>query len=168
VEAPQVAAGELAAHVTQPLGIELLEARWVGSGSSRLLRLIVDSDGGISADMCATVSRQFDVLWEAERGERRDFGLEVMSPGPNRPLSSAKDFSRVIGRWVEVRYTLDDERVTVTGQVASCRDDAVALTGLEEPVEVPLASIEQAKIVFTVGNPTPKKKSRLKRRSKRS
>jgi ribosome maturation factor RimP len=137
--------------------VELLEARWAGAGVSRCLRLIVDCPDGVNADVCASVSRRFDVSWESERGLRRDFAIDVSSPGPDRQLVTERDFARVAGRWIDLEYVEGDESTQMTAEVALCRDEALTLTGFDEPVEVPLAAIQRARIVFAIGKPTPKR-----------
>jgi len=155
---------ELAARAVDALGVELLESRWTGSGSSRCLRLVVDAPGGVNADTCAAASRQFDLAWEAANGRPRDFSIEVNSPGPDRPLATERDFNRVKGRWVEVEYKQGEETISMTAEVAECGPDALTLSGFEEPVLVPLAGIQRARIVFAIGKPTPKRTVRRSRR----
>ena len=168
------AARPVAEKVALPLGVELLDVRWTGGGSSRTLRIVVDRTGGVSVQTCADFSRQFDLLWEAENARPRDFGLEVTSPGPDRPLATERDFVRVVGRWIEVQYTGEQARRTVTGQVHSCADGLLHLRCLggssgdeETEMTIPLASIERAKVLFLIGAPKPNTGKKSLRRSKR-
>jgi len=162
------AAEVVAEQVVVPLGVELLEAKWIGPRTQRTLRLVVDSEGGVSADICAAVTQQFDLVWEAEEAAPRDFGLEVTSPGPNRPLVTERDFNRVAGKWVEVVYR-DNEanRVTVLAQVDGAAEGILRMTGLDDVENIPLDDIERAKVVFTIGKP-PTPKRTLERRQKSS
>ena len=157
---------EMAQRVVQTLGIELLEATWVGSRAQRTLRLVVDQDDGVSADVCAMICRQFDLTWEAENEKPRDFGFEATSPGPNRPLTTEKDFRRATGKWVEVIFG-DDEgsRITVIAQNSGAEDGVLRLDGFEEQMHIGLDDIEQAKIIFTIGKP-PTPKHTVERRSR--
>lgn len=155
----------VAAEVVVPLGVELLDVRWAGGGSSRALKVVVDQAGGISADACAAISRQFDVLWEAKHVRRRDFGLEITSPGPDRPLATERDFARVVGRWIKVVYRTESGRASATGKVASCAEGKLLLVGSDESVEIPLAAMERARMLFVIGSPALKGKSL--RRTKR-
>lgn len=161
------AAEQVAEKVVVPLGVELLEAKWIGPRTQRTLRLVVDSEGGISADICAAVTQQFDLVWEAEHAIQRDFGLEVTSPGPNRPLVTERDFNRVTGKWVEVTYREGDtERITVIAQVESAAEGVLRVTGLDNGENIPLNIIERAKVVFTIGKPpTPMRTSERRQKS---
>lgn len=144
----------MAEQVLRPMGVELIEVEWIGARTARTLRLVVDRDGGVSADVCAMISRQFDLAWEAENEARRDFGLDVTSPGPNRPLVTERDFRRIVGRWVDAVYTdEDDVRVAIIAQVEACEDGVVTFAGFEEPVRVPVERLDRAKVLFTIGKP---------------
>lgn len=149
----------LSSEILAPLGVDLIEAKWIGARNARVLRLIVDTDSGVSADTCAEIIRQFDLLWESQSEKPRDFGFEVTSPGPGRHLETQRDFLRVAGKWVDVLYGYDEENLTrVIAQVETCDETALTLSGFDEPERVELSSIVQAKMVFTIGKPpTPQK-----------
>jgi ribosome maturation factor RimP len=157
---------QMAERVVEALGIELLEATWIGSLSQRTLRLVVDQNDGVSADTCAMICRQFDLTWEAEHEEPRDFGFEATSPGPNRPLTTERDFRRVAGKWVEVTYSdTDGDRASAVAQVGSVENGTLTLLGFDDPVQVLIDDIEEAKIIFTIGKP-PTPKHTVERRSR--
>ena len=164
------AARSVAAEVAPLLAVELIEVRLTGSGHSDALRVIVDQDGGVSAETCADFSRRFDLLWEGRQAERRDFSLEVTSPGPNRALTAERDFARIIGRWVEIAYATESACRTVIGRVASCDGGRLHLTEVDggtEETQISLGSIERAKVLFLIGSPRPKRAKKSLRRSKR-
>ena len=77
------AARQIADEVAREAGVELLDMASKGQGSSSVVCLIADIEGGISAETCASMSRRFDMLWEAEHGEQRGFGLEITSLAPS-------------------------------------------------------------------------------------
>lgn len=159
----------VAAETARIMGAEILDIRWIGSGRAQSVRLIVDQDGGVSTETCVNISREFDLEWEARTEKPRDFTLEVTSPGPDRPLRTARDFSRVAGKWVEVHRVLGTGTETLTGKVISCTEDVLSLTAeggnapcageRENHVDIPLAEISNAKILFVIGNQTPKGKT---------
>jgi ribosome maturation factor RimP len=73
------------------------------AGKRRLVRVVVDHDGGLSLDLVAALSRELsralddaDVLGEAP------YVLEVTSPGVDRPLTQARHWRRAVGRLVLV------------------------------------------------------------------
>ena len=99
------------------------------AGKRRVVRVVVDRDGGVTLDDVAAVSRAVsDVLDAAEEAEPELLGgayvLEVSSPGVDRPLTAARHGRRNVGRLV--RATLADGEL-VTGRVTAAGDTEVVL-----------------------------------------
>ena len=89
--------------VVTELGFELVDVEYVKEGGTWYLRAYIDKPGGITVDDCEAVSRRFsDILDEKDYIEDA-YVFEVSSPGLGRPLKKEKDFTRSIGREVEIR-----------------------------------------------------------------
>jgi ribosome maturation factor RimP len=73
--------------------IELLSVEKVGA---ERLRLFIDHPDGVSLELCERVTRELGDLLAA-------YGLEVSSPGPERPLTKPEHFRRFLGKRVRVR-----------------------------------------------------------------
>jgi ribosome maturation factor RimP len=166
---------QVASAIALPMGVEVIEIRWLGTGKARAARLVVDQDGGVSTDTCVAISKEFDLEWEARSAAPRDFSLEVTSPGPDRKLRTERDFARVTARWVQIERTGSTGPVTIVGKVARCTDGTLFLSeadgvapaeqGTLDCIEVPLNEIHDAKVLFVIGTPTLKGKA--SRRTKR-
>jgi ribosome maturation factor RimP len=89
--------------VLSATGMDLEGVRVTAAGRRRLLRLIVDADGGVSLDDIARVSRDISAALDdaAVMGEM-PYTLEVSSPGVDRPLTERRHWRRAIGRLVVV------------------------------------------------------------------
>src|SRR3954447_7745929 len=73
--------------------VEVLLAERVSAGT---VRVFIDRPGGVDLETCERVTRHLrDLLTET--------GLEVSSPGPERPLTKPDHFRRFIGRRARVR-----------------------------------------------------------------
>ncbi|MGZ6825427.1 MAG: ribosome maturation factor RimP [Mycobacteriales bacterium] len=110
-------------------GSDLEDVSVSPAGKRRVVRVVVDRDGGITLDDVAAVSRAVsDVLDQAEEAEPDLLGgayvLEVSSPGVDRPLTAARHWRRNVGRLVKA--TLADGEL-VTGRVTSADDAEVVL-----------------------------------------
>lgn len=72
-------------------------------GRRRVLRIVVDADGGVSLDDIAEISREVSARLDAKdaMGET-PYTLEVSSPGVDRPLTEPRHWRRAIGRLVVV------------------------------------------------------------------
>ena len=105
------------------LELEAVELRSVGR--RLVLRVLVDSDHGVTLDEVAAASRAVsesldtsDVLGD------EPYTLEVSSPGVDRPLTEPRHWRRSVSRLVVV--TLRDGR-EVTGRVLEASDTEVEL-----------------------------------------
>jgi ribosome maturation factor RimP len=89
--------------VVRAAGLDLESVRIGSAGRRRLLRVVVDGDGGVSLDGIALVSREVSVRLDdtGAMGEA-PYTLEVSSPGVDRPLTQPHHWRRALGRLVRV------------------------------------------------------------------
>ena len=151
---------EAVAPAVSALGLHLYDVEVAGSGRGRVVRVLVDRDGGVDLDAITRVSEAVTPLLDAGRaGEvlAGSFTLEVSSPGLERPLRRAEHFRGAIGEVVSVK-SRDAAGVArrVRGTVTGAGDDAFELTLDDGEVEASaLADVIQARTVFEWGTPTP-------------
>lgn len=91
--------------VVRSLDLDLEELRISTVGRRKLVKVVVDGDGGVSLDLVADVSRAVGEALEAASvmGDA-DWTLEVTSPGVERPLTLPRHWRRAIGRNVKVQF----------------------------------------------------------------
>ena len=91
------------APVVRAAGLDLESVRIGNAGRRRLLRVVVDADGGVSLDDIALVSREASARLDdtGAMGEA-PYTLEVSSPGVDRPLTQPRHWRRAAGRLVRV------------------------------------------------------------------
>jgi ribosome maturation factor RimP len=106
-------------------GMDLESVRMTVAGRRRLLRVVVDSDHGVSLDDAADVSRELSAALDAADvlGDM-PYTLEVSSPGVDRPLTEPRHWRRARGRLVRVKVTGEG---TVEGRVLAADADGVTL-----------------------------------------
>jgi ribosome maturation factor RimP len=109
-------------------GFDLEDVTVSPAGKRRVVRVVIDRDGGVDLDDVADVARAVsDLLDEAETKEPDLLGgayvLEVTSPGVDRPLTEPRHWRRAEGRLVKA--VLADE--TVTGRVVRTTETDVTL-----------------------------------------
>jgi ribosome maturation factor RimP len=111
--------------VVSAAGMDLESVRMTVAGRRRLLRVVVDSDHGVSLDEAADVSRDVSALLDASDvlGDV-PYTLEVSSPGVDRPLTEPRHWRRARGRLVRVKVTGE---VPVEGRVLAADADGVTL-----------------------------------------
>jgi ribosome maturation factor RimP len=93
------------ARVLEPVilaaGMDLESVRVSPAGRRRLLRLVVDADGGLGLDAIAAVSRDVSACLDASAAMGEvPYTLEVSSPGVDRPLTEPRHWRRAQGRLV--------------------------------------------------------------------
>ncbi len=131
------------------MGFELVDAR--ASGGGRHLSIFIDrpagTNAGITVDDCAAVSRQLSRVFEVE-GIDYD-RLEVSSPGLDRPLRKAADFSRFAGSKVDVRMRTPDAsgRKRFTGLLRGEADGRVTVEVEGRDVALDVTDIDRARLV---------------------
>jgi ribosome maturation factor RimP len=113
--------------VVHAMGLDLEGIKVTAAGRRRLLRVIVDGDGGVSLDSIALASRELSARLDgaAEMGDL-PYTLEVSSPGVDRPLTEPRHWRRAVGRLVIV--PLADQRETKAGNGAARAEGRIAST----------------------------------------
>ena len=111
--------------VVAAAGMDLESVRMTVAGKRRLLRVVVDSDHGVSLDDAADVSREVSAVLDASNvlGDV-PYTLEVSSPGVDRPLTEPRHWRRARGRLVRVKVTGEEP---VEGRVLAADADGVTL-----------------------------------------
>ena len=106
-------------------GMDLESVRVSAAGRRRLLRVVVDSDRGVSLDDAAAISRKLSAALDATpvMGDF-PYTLEVSSPGVDRPLTDPRHWRRAVGRLVEVTAT---DAGPISGRVLAADADGVTL-----------------------------------------
>jgi ribosome maturation factor RimP len=105
------------------------------------MRLVIDAPEGVTLATCERVTGHLrDLLQET--------GLEVSSPGPERPLTKPEHFRRYIGRRARVR-TRDDHggRSSFTGELVGASDDAVTVAADTGVVSIPYSEINRSNLL---------------------
>jgi ribosome maturation factor RimP len=111
--------------VVATAGMDLESVRVSVAGRRRLLRVVVDSDRGVSLDDAAEISRDVSATLDATdvMGEV-PYTLEVSSPGVDRPLTEPRHWRRAAGRLVRVKTGTAG---TMQGRVLTADADGVTM-----------------------------------------
>jgi len=118
--------------------VEVIACEQVGKDT---LRLFIDHPGGVSLALCERVTEHLRDLLV-------DYGLEVSSPGPQRPLTKPDHFRRFIGRRARVR--LREPRgghKSYTGELVGASDEEVTVAAQDGVVAIPYAEINRSNLV---------------------
>jgi ribosome maturation factor RimP len=118
--------------------VEVLLAEVVGRDT---LRVFIDHPDGVTLDLCERVTHELGEL-------RERYGLEVSSPGIERPLTKPAHFRRFLGRRARVR-TRDarDGHKSFTGELVGASDDEVTIAAATGVIAIPYADIHRSNLV---------------------
>jgi len=160
---------EIAGRVASSSGLEVVEIEFLGGGKARMLRVFLDKASagtdplaGVTHEDCANFSREFGTILDVEDVMPGSYTLEVSSPGLDRKLIKAADFTRFAGSRLKLttRQPVDDNRhfegrlesfkdgrLTLDLSVAShkSRKKMGAVAG--EKIEIEFANVEKANLV---------------------
>jgi len=135
-------------------GMDLESVRVTAAGRRRLLRVVVDSDRGVSLDDAAAISRELSTALDtvAVMGDF-PYTLEVSSPGVDRPLTDQRHWRRAVGRLVQVAVTDSGGARPVSGRVAAADADGVTLDVEGARRRFPYAVLGPGAIQVEFGHP---------------
>lgn len=134
-------------EITDPIvtddGADLVEIIVKGHPGSRVVRVVVDAEGGVDVERIARLARAIGTAFDDLDPISGRYTLQVTSPGVDRPLVTARDFARNVGRPVHIT---PDEGEAVDGVVVAAGGGAVTLEVDGEHVEVPLGQVRDARV----------------------
>lgn len=133
------------AEITDPLsamGYDVEAVELTPAGKRRVLRIAVDTDGGITLDDVADATREIDrVLEESDVMGEHPFTLEVTSRGVDRPLTLPRHWRRNEDRLVKITLVEGGE---VTGRIVASTDESATLDVDDVTREVAYADVAKA------------------------
>jgi ribosome maturation factor RimP len=138
-----VDAEALVRPVIEGEGLELVDVTFARESGRRILRVIVDRDGGIDLDTISELSQKVSRRLDLEGFESGPYALEVSTPGIERPLRRPQDFRRAVGERVRVKT----EEGVLEGELRAAEDDAIRIAGAEGERRLALEQVAAAKTV---------------------
>ena len=160
---------EIADRVAASSGLEIVDVEFLGGGKARMLRVFLDKSAagtdplaGVTHEDCARFSREFGTILDVEDVMPGSYTLEVSSPGLDRKLVKAADFTRFTGsslklttrqpvnnnRHFEGRLEkFDDGRLMLDLSVASHKSRKKMGEAAGQKIEIEFANVEKANLV---------------------
>jgi ribosome maturation factor RimP len=154
--------------VLTPLDLELFDLELTGSGSGRIIRVVVDREGGVDLDAITAATEAISPVLDTDPSLAGPYALEVSSPGLERPLRRLDHYRRAVGSTVSVK-TRDDQGAArrVRGVLAAADDDGFNLETDVGTERIAYADVTQARTVFEWG-PAPKPEPKRKKKKEKA
>jgi ribosome maturation factor RimP len=138
---------EIIEPVLQEERAELIDIMYRPEAIGKVLRLLVDKEGGIQLADCSRLNEKIGQALDESDIMTERYVLEVDSPGIDRPFKTKRDYERAMGRIV--RVTLSERILDKKEYVAKLQE--VTDTGVKIEVkkkgiiEVPFEKIVRAR-----------------------
>lgn len=135
------------------VGFDLVELRKAGSRTRPLVEVRIDRRDGdsVSVDDCARVSRALEARLDKSGLVSEQYVLQVSSPG-DRPLRSAAEWRRFVGRWVSVLAPEHGGRfegkLLAVGGERGTESATLEVDGKQRTL--PLAAVKEARLAFRI------------------
>lgn len=129
------------------LGYELWGVEHIPQGRHSVVRVYIDSPGGITVDDCTTVSQQVSSVLDVEDPITGEYTLEVSSPGMDRLLFKVEQYAGYIGEMVELRLRSAFEgRRKYRGILKGIEGEDVVIQIDDQEFLLPYGAIEKARV----------------------
>ena len=128
--------------------LELDSLELLGHRGARLLRVVVDAEGGIDLDRLAETSRRLSRLLDAETDLEGPYRLEVSSPGLERRLRTPRHFEKAVDREVVMKVRSEGRTTSLRGRLVSADDQGCELLMEGEVHSLRYGAILSARTVF--------------------
>ena len=146
--------------VVEETGFDLEALTVSQAGRRSVVKVVVDSDHGVSLDDIAAVSRAVSAsLDEGDDGfGATPYTLEVTSPGVDRPLTEQRHWRRAVGRLVE--WTEDGKKVQA--RVSNVDGDQITVETASGTAEYHRETISPARVQVEFSKPAGAKEHQEK------
>ena len=136
----------------EELGLELVDLEYLGSPTGKVLRVFIDSPGGVDLDTCALASEKVSKILDEKDLIDSAYSLEVSSPGAERPIKKPKDFKRFIGSKVAVK-TINrskEDRRNYSGKLIEADQSGFAIELDDEKIEFEYGEVQSVRLVVEI------------------
>ncbi len=97
------------AKIIEANGAALYDTEVVTEFDETIFRVLVTKVGGVSLDLCATISHELSPFLDVHPPMSEGYRLEISSPGIERKLTKPVHFKNAIGEKVKLKITGGDK-----------------------------------------------------------
>ncbi len=127
--------------------VSLWDVRFVKEGANWYLRIIIDSENGISIDDCTNVHHAVDPILDEADPIDRSYYLEVCSPGLERELTRDEHYEAMVGEKIKIKlYKAKDGVKEFSGVLKSGNKEKVILTAENSELEFARSEISSCRL----------------------
>ena len=133
------------------IGYELYDVLYVKEGSNKILRIVIDSEKGISLDDCEKVNNELKEIIDDANPIEEQYFLEISSPGIERLLRKDWQLKKFKGAEVNIKLFKKDEngKKEYTGTLGEITETALQVEVEKKIITIDRKIISQVKTVYT-------------------
>jgi ribosome maturation factor RimP len=110
-------------------GAHVIETVLRGTRGRAVVEVFVDSETGVTVDVCSTISRALQTQIELEHLLEGAYRLDVSSPGIDRPLLHPWQYAKHVGRDLILRVAEGETVTERRGRLIAADADGITLEG---------------------------------------
>lgn len=128
-------------------GVALWDVKYVKEGASWYLRVILDSEEGISIDDCTNVHHAIDPILDEADLIKDSYFLEVCSPGLERELSRPEHYEKYNGADVKLKlYKAVNGSKELCGQLVSFDGKKLVIKAADEEITLEKSAFSSCRL----------------------
>lgn len=140
---------EIVSKVVERNGFFLIDLILRGTEHKRVIEVFIDGEKDISAEDCATVSREIESQLKDLLAKHPDFRLDVSSPGIDRPVKFLKQYIKHVNRKFDISYRSGEEIKKLSGKLASIDGDYLTFISNNKEVIINFNNIVKANVIVS-------------------
>ncbi len=117
-----------------------------GAHAKPILEVFIDSENGVTTDVCSAVSREIAEVLDSTRVIARDYTLTVSSPGIDRSLRFPWQYQKHVGRMLRVKTKKGEQTEELNGVCKAADETGVTIETKNGPVVLAYDAISEAKV----------------------
>ncbi|MBI5021044.1 MAG: ribosome maturation factor RimP [Ignavibacteriales bacterium] len=118
---------ELIEPIIAGSGAFLIDIEIQGGKDGKNLQIYLDTDQGVTTEMCAGISRDLSKLIDTENIFTSRYNLVISSPGLDRPLKYLRQYRKNIGRTLNLKIINADKKENIKGVLSTVCDEEVII-----------------------------------------
>ena len=133
------------AKIIEANGAALYDTEIVTEFEETIYRVLVTKVGGVSLDLCATISHELSPFLDVHPPMSQAYRLEISSPGIERKLSKPEHFKNAVGEKVKVKLGEGDK---LKGLLKSVDNDGIVVETKQGEETYKYAELNACKTYF--------------------
>ena len=133
------------AKIVEANGAALYDTEVVTEFDETIYRVLITRTGGVTLDLCATISYELSPFLDVNPPMSQAYRLEISSPGIERKLTKPVHFKNAIGEKVKLKITGGDK---LKGTLISADNDSIVVETKQGEEAYSYADLNTCKTYF--------------------